>query len=213
MSACNKDQTGEIGWEELLSIVRQQCGRTPAWDDPDLGFLSEAQRVQYFSNLVNLWLVKPAQALLSFNAQDPDFGFALLASVNAIPELLGKLRIQCKKSAGFYKEGLSWALGESIDSQDIDSIYKAIRCAVAHHAVIEGNTQGPVASLNNGYDLPVKVVRDKCDRETVCISPAKFAQALVDSLNKYIYSLRFELKTGRRKRVDKFNEYLNSVKG
>ena len=73
MSTCNKGQTGEICWEELLSIVRQQCGRTPAWDDPDLDFLGEVQRVQYFSNLIHLWLLKPVEALRVLNAQDPGF--------------------------------------------------------------------------------------------------------------------------------------------
>lgn len=84
---------------------------------------------------------------------------------------------------------------------------------MAHHAVVEGKTDGPVASLNNEYDLPVKVAQDKSGRQIVCISPDKFAQALVNGLNRYIYILRFELKTGGRKYIDKFNSYLDAVKG
>ena len=140
-------------------------------------------------------------------------GFALLASVNAIPELLGKLLEGHTNGTHFYKKGLFWALGKSIGSNDSSAVFESIRCAVAHHAVVEGNTAGPVASLNNEYDLPVNVVREKSGREIVCISPDKFAQALVDSLNRYIYELRYELRTGRRNRLDKFNAYLSAVKG
>lgn len=213
MTDCLEHQAGEMGWDELLALVRQKCGRIPAWDDPDLAFLSEVHRVQYFSNLVRIWLVKPVRALLDLNSQDPDFGFALLASVNAIPELLGKLHTGKVKDKRLYKKGVTWAIGESIDSQDADAIFEAIRCAVAHHAVVEGKTDGPVASLNNEYDLPVKVQKDKGGRQIVCISPDKFAQALVDGLNRYIYEIRFELKTGRRTRLDKFKDYLDAVKG
>ena len=213
MTDCSEHQAGEMGWDELLALVRQKCGRIPAWDDPVLEFLSEEHRVQYFSNLVQIWLVKPVHSLRELNRQDPDFGFALLASVNAIPELLGKLRAGKTKNKRFYNKGLTWALGESIDGRDINAIFEAIRCAVAHHAVVEGNTDGPVASLNNEYDLPVNVVKDKSGRQIVCISPDKFAQSLVDGLHRYIYVLRYEAKTGGRKRLGKFNDYLKAVKG
>ena len=211
MSECGKHQTGEIGWGELLSLVRQQCGRVPAWDDPDLDFLGEAHRVQYFSNLVHLWIVKPVQALKEYNRHDPDFGFALLTSVNAIPELLGKLLIG-KANGHPYNKGVEWALGCAIDSQSIDSIRNAIRNAMAHNAIIEGNTENAVASLNNEFGLPVSVVKDKSGKATVCISPDKFAQALVDGLYRYIYTLRYEINADRRDKICKFNDYLEKVK-
>lgn len=105
MTACMEHQAGEMGWDKLLALVRQKCGRIPAWDDPVLTFLSEELRVQYFGNLAEIWLVKPVEALRGLNSQDPDFGFALLASVNAIPELLGKLRTGKVKDKRRYNKG------------------------------------------------------------------------------------------------------------
>ena len=196
--------------------------------------------MQYFSNLVHLWLVKPVLALRELNQQDPDFGFALLTSVNAIPELLGKLltgTIDSKKlkklsaqqekaikseigaaddsDLNLYNIGLTWALRDQVAYAKTGAVYKAIRNGLAHNAVIEGNVSETVAvaGLYNEYDLPVKVVTYKGCQDIVCISPDKFAQALVDSLHRYIYVLRFEIHTGSHDKILKFNEYLKAVKG
>jgi hypothetical protein len=244
-------------WQRLLDKVTRKCGgRVPAWDDPELNFLSERERILYFSNLVRIWLVQPIEQLRESNRQDPDFGFALLLVVNPIPELLGKLLLgkinrstkskepcekcdsckQCKScKACFpdepsteenpgtegndvdqrklpYNEGVRYALSYDLDDKDIRSIYSAIRCALAHNAVIEGNRKKAVASLRNEYELPVEVRKQgngRDNKNVVYVSPDKFAQTMVYAMNRYIDELRFELNNDGSDRLRKFREYLD----
>ena len=252
MSESLKQQAGEKQWQGLLDKVTWKCGgRVPAWDDPELNFLSERERILYFSNLVRIWLVQPLEKMRELNWQDPDFGFALLLVVNPIPELLGKLILgkndqpseskkiceqcdtckQCKSCKTCftdepstesnegderkypYNEGVRYALSYDLDDDDIKSIYSAIRCALAHNAVIEGNRKRRVASLRNEYELPVEVKKQGNGRDSknvVYVSPDKFAQAMVYAMNRYIYQLRFELNNGGSDILRKFREYLGN---
>lgn len=198
-------KSGSQDGDWLVEGFTRRHGFVPVFGSPLLGDeFDNWELVAVFEHLVNIWFVKPVNLLNKAIESDPDYGFTLLATVNSIPELLGKIQGHKKRQ---YSEGLKYIFGILVDDDTCDFAHKKLRSSIAHSFL----TRDGIV-LNHGSSPPIRPSPDKMYLE---INPKLFAKACVCALERYVRELRTALDSDmseKRELFDSFRVYMTEDK-
>lgn len=170
--------------EELITCFGEKYGYVPVFGDSNLAeVFDDIELVDFFEHGIRLWIAKPLSGLHQSAGIDPDFGFAIIMVINAIPEFLGK--IQGHPENKQYEKGIEYILGKGIDGEIKGCLRLNLRNSIAHNLFTQENI-----ILNLRGHTPVQYNRDGT---AIIISPIALSNAFLNAIHKYIEELRAEL--------------------
>lgn len=171
---------------------------------PGLANLCLHEQINYFEDRVKRWILKPCTVLL--DADNPDWDFAVLTILNAIPEMLAQYRGCEGNKLDLYRQGFKYIFGKEPDFIP-DHLYGKLRSAIAHTSQTgEGIT---VSRERQNLAWPI------CYRQglyTVVINVPEWYTKTKERLVDYIKELRDfedsdkdELRAAFSQRIVKYN--------
>lgn len=154
----------------------------PILGSPSLVGLCLAEQIHLFEDRVNRWILEPCAVLLE--ADNPDWDFAVLTILNAVPEMLAQYR-GCKgDKRDLYIQGFEYIFGRDVDFIT-NHLYGQLRSAIAHTA----QTGEGITLSRERQNLAWPVDRSQ-GVYTVVINVPEWYSKTRDRLNDYISELR-----------------------
>lgn len=170
--------------EELIARFGEKYGYVPVFGDPNLvEVFDDIELVDFFEHGIRLWIAKPLSILRQSAGIDPDFGFAIIMVINAIPEFLGKIQGYPEKKQ--YEKGIEYILGKGVDGEIKECLRQKLRNSIAHNLFTRENI-----ILNLRGHKPVQY---NPDGTAIIINPIALSNAFLNAIHKYIEELRAEL--------------------
>ncbi len=103
----------------------------PILGSPSLSGQSLSEQINIFENRVQKWILEPCEALLA--AENPEWDFAVLTILNAIPEMIAQYRGCNGNKLDLYGQGFEYIFGKEPDFIP-NHLYGKLRSAIAHTA-------------------------------------------------------------------------------
>ena len=172
--------------QNLFRVSGEKYGYTPVFGDPNLGeVFDDSELVDYFEYGIRLWIMKPLEKLYALQVadNDPDYGFAMMITINSIPEFIGKIQGHPKKNQ--IEEGIKYILGDDVDDYVIECLRKKLRNSIAHNLF----TQENIVLNANGFTP----IQPKPDETAIIINPVAMALQFMNALGRFVNELRAEL--------------------
>lgn len=154
----------------------------PVLGSPSLADLSLNEQINYFEDKVNRWILEPCAVLLK--ADNPDWDFAVLTILNAVPEMIAQYQGCIGEKKNLYKTGFEYIFGEEIDFIP-NHLYAHLRSAISHTAL----TGEGITLSRERQNLAWPICRSK-SLYTVVINVPEWYSKTRDRLTDYIEELR-----------------------
>ena len=154
----------------------------PVLGSPDLAKLSLHKQIDYFEDRLHRWTLGPCAALLESN--NPDWDFAVLTILNAIPELIAQYQGKTGNKLDLYQFGFEYifATGATFVSEHL---YGKLRSAIAHAALTgEGIT---LSRDRPNLSMPINWSQRLV---TIVINVPEWYAKITERLADYIRDLR-----------------------
>jgi len=154
----------------------------PVLGSPDLANLSLNQQIDYFEDRIYRWTLGPCAALL--DANNPDWDFAVLTILNAIPELIAQYHGRVGNKIDLYQHGFEYVFGPGMEFFS-ERLYGKLRSAIAHASLTgEGIT---LSRDRRNLSLPINWTQRLV---TIVINVPEWYSKTRERLEDYISDLR-----------------------
>ncbi len=179
-------------------ITRCKGHKTPVKDYPEpLKIKDMDELIDCFEDRVCRWILKPARVLLKQNTpcgeKDPDVDFAVLAILNAVPEMLAQYKGYQNKPKDYqYKQGILYIfpkLKNHTHQKKIvkELLYGKLRSGIAHMALTDVGI-----ILNRDTKAPITACYGRKKKLVVIINVPKWYKQTKKRIKNYICELRDE---------------------
>jgi len=192
---------------EALGTEITRCGeyKTPVKDYPEPLKIEDMDKlIDCFKDRVDRWIFKPAEILLEQKLEekpeekDPDVDFAILAILNAVPEMLAQyLQGHNKRGKPVYKKGLQYIFPQLKAYQHkkliMNLLFGSLRSKIAH----VGLTNPPILLERKIKDAIIPC-HGRENKIVVIINVPEWYDQTKKRVNDYICKLRNESNTDLR---------------
>ncbi len=183
-------------------ITRCKGHKTPVKDYPEpLKIKDMDELIDCFEDRVCRWILKPARVLLKQNTpcgeKDPDVDFAVLAILNAVPEMLAQFQ-GCEEDYKdnkkhlkkyLYEQGLQYIFpklkNNKYKKRIMKRLYGSLRNAISHM----GLTSPPILLERKTKD-PITLCCGRANKLVVIINVPKWYKQTKKRIKNYICELR-----------------------
>ena len=188
---------------------RSKYGYIPFFGDPHLDeMFKDSQRlIGYFEEAIKIWFEKFISLSTRMMLYDPDYGVGILAVLNPIPEMLGKL-ISDKYPQ---MEGFKYIF-PTLEEKTILLLREELRNSISHNYMTKGTTIMLSQNFNTHLEVKEDIVKRGEKYIQLCwiqINPPLLAFEYKIAIQRYISELYQDIeKDGETDKIRRFRRYL-----